>query len=648
MATPQKHKVLVRAAYHLLQSPVARGTLYTMEAFADIMNKCIGASSNKYEIRVDGDLMTKAFAIKGKKKDGDFIPFTDHDITSCGEDGVFVLSSHQGGRGGTRTAYIGRFSTLKKAQEAFKRGDIEAKGEDAKTRVLTNKWNRLPQQMLVHFDSYLNKHVGTLENATKRERTNKSDAAKVREAKKREREAEEANEAKRQKNHIEVLLSQYMDCKNKASVANTKREQLLDDLQQNRKKMAEIQAELIDLLPNAPGLGMFSTQPDPMEGYSNNPEEETPVDLSDFLYIYNGRAGSISLHHDQKLILIEDMLNNLEELPDGIDNDEAEETRVKREYSVDNFGATQFWIPAGCTSTPANKMSSKDQAYKIVTNIKKKFGGDSCTFSPESLTYLAAFMVTAYGASDEAIEMIIAGWTKALFHEVGLDELITADMISKGIPSKTTLRRLEFRLAADCIVSRIQEMVDDNATSFALITDHGKRAGMEHFVKLLCWFGKDKEGREIIKFHCIDVDTSNHSGEDCAAAIKKSVEVFTGRENVEVVAITGDAGGGASVQSLLPHLKRLCAVSKDCSKINCNLHALNKCLESSFQDVLGKQGIGQKTPFQLLFVFNQLWKRIREEYGGDFLNEIWQITFNELINNDRWKDEAEKNFPQSY
>mmetsp|Transcript_7308 Transcript_7308/g.11176 ORF Transcript_7308/g.11176 Transcript_7308/m.11176 type:complete len:104 (+) Transcript_7308:151-462(+) len=80
MATPQKHKVLVRAAYHLLQSPVARGTLYTMEAFADIMNKCIGASSNKYEIRVDGDLMTKAFAIKGKKKDGDFIPFTDHDI----------------------------------------------------------------------------------------------------------------------------------------------------------------------------------------------------------------------------------------------------------------------------------------------------------------------------------------------------------------------------------------------------------------------------------------------------------------------------------------------------------------------------------------------------------------------------------------
>ena len=71
-------------------------------------------------------------------------------------------------------------------------------------------------------------------------------------------------------------------------------------------------------------------------------------------------------------------------------------------------------------------------------------------------------------------------------------------------------------------------------------------------------------------------------------------------------------------------------------------------VESSFQDVLGKQGIGQKTPFQLLFVFNQLWKRIREEYGGNFLSEIWQLTNHELLNNESWKEEAEANFPQSY
>ena len=39
-------------------------------------------------------------------------------------------------------------------------------------------------------------------------------------------------------------------------------------------------------------------------------------------------------------------------------------------------------------------------------------------------------------------------------------------------------------------------------------------AGMEHF-------GKVKRGNETLKFHCIDVDASNHSGEDCAKTVKK-------------------------------------------------------------------------------------------------------------------------------
>jgi len=86
-------------------------------------------------------------------------------------------------------------------------------------------------------------------------------------------------------------------------------------------------------------------------------------------------------------------------------------------------------------------------------------------------------------------------------------------------------------------------------------------------VKLLpCWFGKDKLGNDTIKFHCIDVDTSNHSEEDCAKAIKKSLEFFTGRDGFGIIEMTGDAGGGSSVQSLLPHMKRLSVVSKDCSK----------------------------------------------------------------------------------
>ena len=69
------------------------------------------------------------------------------------------------------------------------------------------------------------------------------------------------------------------------------------------------------------------------------------------------------------------------------------------------------------------------------------------------------------------------------------------------------------------------------------------------------WEGK--RGNETLRFHCIDVDTSNHSGEDCAKGVKKSLDIFTGQYDFEVTCVTGDAGGGAAVQNVLPHLKRL-------------------------------------------------------------------------------------------
>jgi len=62
---------------------------------------------------------------------------------------------------------------------------------------------------------------------------------------------------------------------------------------------------------------------------------------------------------------------------------------------------------------------------------------------------------------------------KALFNEVGLSD------IANGCRGRTTLKRLELRLAADYLIVRLQEMIDDGATCFSLITDHGKSAGMD-------------------------------------------------------------------------------------------------------------------------------------------------------------------------
>ena len=64
--------------------------------------------------------------------------------------------------------------------------------------------------------------------------------------------------------------------------------------------------------------------------------------------------------------------------------------------------------------------------------------------------------------------------------------------------------------------------------------------------------------------------------------------------------------------------------------------------------MFGKQGIGHKTPFQLLFVFNQLWKRIKEDGGEKYLEEIYAVTMNELVTNSDWHDEADKKFPHAF
>ena len=87
--------------------------------------------------------------------------------------------------------------------------------------------------------------------------------------------------------------------------------------------------------------------------------------------------------------------------------------------------------------------------------------------------------------SDEATEMIIAGTIKALCEETGVP--LNSDVLSLGCPSRRTLARGDARLAADVLMLVAQEIQRDGAQYLALMTDHGKRSGIEHFVKMLSW-----------------------------------------------------------------------------------------------------------------------------------------------------------------
>ena len=104
-------------------------------------------------------------------------------------------------------------------------------------------------------------------------------------------------------------------------------------------------------------------------------------------------------------------------------------------------------------------------------------------FGEDALRIASAFNTQGYGASDESTEMMIVGWTKALLQELGVDN-IDASSIAKGCPSRRTLVRYEASLAADCMITVLQEIMEDGAKHFAIITDHGKRGGLEHFVKI--------------------------------------------------------------------------------------------------------------------------------------------------------------------
>lgn len=152
--------------------------------------------------------------------------------------------------------------------------------------------------------------------------------------------------------------------------------------------------------------------------------------------------------------------------------------------------------------------------------------------------------------------MAVAGMMKCFFNESELEDISPRE-IANALPSpSTTFAGIELKLAADLLATRIQEIIKDEAKYFALVTDMVREPAWSTLSNTtLVWEGK--RGNETLRFHCIDVDASNHSGEDCANAVKKSLNIFTGQYDFEVICVTGDAGGGAAVQDVLPHLKRL-------------------------------------------------------------------------------------------
>ena len=203
---------------------------------------------------------------------------------------------------------------------------------------------------------------------------------------------------------------------------------------------------------------------------------------------------------------------------------------------------------------------------------------------------LAQFDLHNMRGLDEATEMLIAGVIKTLTEEVGMPLLSRA--LSLGRPSRRTLARAEKRLAADVYLSVVRETKNDCVEWIALMVDHGKRSGIEYFVKLIIYAALDRNGTSIIKYFFLDVDKSNHTAKDCASVIQVSLKrlVMGGLDlsNTSVHAILGDTGGKGAVQNIHPPLKEIEVMSEESKRFNCQLHALSRGLQKFFENTFGK------------------------------------------------------------
>ena len=363
-----------------------------------------------------------------------------------------------------------------------------------------------------------------------------------------------------------------------------------------------------------------------------------------FYTLPDGRVGQLN-QLGTGIIFEEDLLDNLVDVPAGRDDEKSAGIRAKRNRKTNlaSFGASQAWIPKGCSLIPTAYLTELQEAKRVHTNLVDTFNSSKCTFGPGPLTTMAAHNLHNYGGSDEATEMAIAGAYAALFEHIGLK--IDPKKLGKACPSQRTIARYEHNIATDCLIKVMQEIKDDGAKKVGIISDHGHRGKQGHFVVVIIWSGKDENGNDTLKFFCPSIDNAGHSGANAAEAMQKVLDRFLADEEIEAHVLTGDAGGGAAVQNLTKELKKLGIIVKE---TNCSLHGVQKSLENGSKKTLGDQGMGCRTPFQMLYLFALLMGKIREEGGISHLDTLWAVIVEELQTNESWQKVASEKMKQAW
>ena len=193
--------------------------------------------------------------------------------------------------------------------------------------------------------------------------------------------------------------------------------------------------------------------------------------------------------------------------------------------------------------------------------------------------------------------------------------------IAFGCPSQRTIARWDKKLAVRCIFSVVQEMKADEAKYLAILCDHGKRNGIEHYVKIFVWGGW--------KSNCL-------------------MPPLVGEMNERVIKYVSDAGGGAGLPNLEPKLKENGTLPDHGRGCNCQYHGHNKGYENASTAAFGSQGLEKANIFQAGYQYSVLVKAIKEDVGLKVLAEIREIVLMNLLKSEKLQKEVKKNNYKAY
>ena len=144
---------------------------------------------------------------------------------------------------------------------------------------------------------------------------------------------------------------------------------------------------------------------------------------------------------------------------------------------------------------------------------------------------------------------------------------------------------MDLRFGAKSFLCICYEIAQDETNYISWQFDHGKRKGIEHFVKLISWGGFDGEGNRVVKAFCVDSKMCGHSAIESAMSIKEVSDVMRiVLPEVENISGTSDSGGGAAIQHTWPEVVRMGVVPKDSTINNCDLHGMNLPLKEALED----------------------------------------------------------------